>query len=167
MLCYTCYIPAAKQRKWASYGPPISYFLRKIQQFWICVISTLHFILCRKSVEITAFFAASTSAYYRQLPICSLRLQRLKIPRPSKACRFEPGYQHHHVVADSISLATAFLRRISLIPSLLLSKPNPLRWASPWCSLLRRRFFIIHLQKGAASCHCPFQSFLPGTPSAG
>lgn len=79
MLCYTCYIPAAKQRKWASYGPPISYFLRKMQQFWICVISTLHFILCRKSVEITVFFAASTSAYYRQLPICSLRLQRLKI----------------------------------------------------------------------------------------
>ena len=148
MLCYTCYIPAAKQRKWASYGPPISYFLRKMQQSWICVISTLHFILCRKSVEITAFFAASASAYYRQLPICSLRLQRLKIPRPSKACRFEPGYQHHHVVADSISLATAlsfataFLRRLSLIPSLL-------------------------LQEGAASCHCPFQSFLPGTPSAG
>ena len=50
-----------------------------MQQFWICVISTLHFILCRKSVEITVFFAASASAYYRQLPICSLRLQRLKM----------------------------------------------------------------------------------------
>ena len=108
MLCYTCYIPAAKQRKWASYGPPISYFLRKIQQFWICVISTLHFILCRKSVEITAFFAASTSAYYRQLPICSLRLQRLKIPRPSKACRFEPGYQHQ-AAASNVLFAAVFL----------------------------------------------------------
>ena len=79
MLCYTCYILAARQHRWASYGPPISYFLRKMQQFWICVVSILHFILHRKSVEITAFFAASTSAYYRQLPICSLRLQRLKI----------------------------------------------------------------------------------------
>ena len=108
MLCYTCYILAAKQRKWASYGPPISYFLRKMQQFWICVVSTPHFILCRKSVEITAFFAASTSVYYRQLPICSLRLQRLKIPRPSKACRFEPGYQHQ-AAASNVLFAAAFL----------------------------------------------------------
>lgn len=86
----------------------ISYFLRKMQQFWICVISTLHFILCRKSVEITVFFAASASAYYRQLPICSLRLQRLKIPRPSKACRFEPGYQHQ-AAASNVLFAAAFV----------------------------------------------------------
>ena len=43
-------------------------------------------------------------------------------------------YEHsHHVGASSISLAPTFFKSQSvLMPLLLLSKSNPLRWASIW-----------------------------------
>ena len=39
------------------------------------------------------------------------------------------------VLADYISLALPMCGQNSLIPSLVLSKPNPLRWASVWSRL--------------------------------
>lgn len=50
----------------------------------------------------------------------------------SNALGFEPPCPHH-VGASYISLApTYFISQSALIPPLLLSKSNPLRWASIW-----------------------------------
>ena len=55
-----------------------------------------------------------------------------------ETCRFDPCYPHH-VVASCVSLAAIFYalhkKHHALTPLLLLSKPNPLRWASIWFPL--------------------------------
>ena len=55
-----------------------------------------------------------------------------------KTCRFDPCYPHH-VVASCVSLAAIFYalhkKHRALTPLLLLSKSNPLRWASIWFPL--------------------------------
>ena len=49
-----------------------------------------------------------------------------------KACGFESHYPYH-VAADDISFAATFFKsHLSLILPRLLSKSNPLRWASIW-----------------------------------
>ena len=40
-----------------------------------------------------------------------------------------------HVLADCISLTPPKCGQSSLIPSLVLSKVHPLRWAALWCRL--------------------------------
>ena len=50
-----------------------------------------------------------------------------------------------HVEASFVSLAPTYfiISQSALTPLRLLSKPNPLRWASVWCAALRAACFSI------------------------
>ena len=64
------------------------------------------------------------------------------------SCRFESDHRHH-VGASFISLAPTFFKSQSaLMPLLLLSKSNPLRWASIWFLIQPQSRCIVFVASG-------------------